>query len=359
MSNRIPPLFGNLLLGALVAFMAPASLSAQQATPVRVTLPVEMGLSEQLLLSGSLTAQQDASLSARAAGLVAQLNVDVGDQVTKGQALLELDTALARHELAQRQAAMHASEVARNEAQRQVSEAEQLAGQKLFPQTELELRRAALAQAEARYSQDQAALAQAREMLNRHTLTAPFDGVIAARFTDVGEYVSLGTPVLQLVAPTPLLLDVQVPQEYYPALRRLQQIEVRSDLQPSLEFTARLISAVPVSNAAARSFQARLEVQGAEELLPGTSASATMFFQQIDGGVTVVPPDALLRHPDGNFSLFTVNENTAFRHVVKVGRSNEQGVEILEGMPAGQPVVIRGNEMLQDGDAVRIIETAD
>lgn len=359
MNNRIPPLFGNLLLSAAVAVMAPATVSAQQSTPVQVTMPAEQGLSEELLLSGSLTARQDANLSARAAGLVATLNVDVGDRVEKGQSLLQLDDALARHDLAQRQAAVHASEVARNEAQRQVAEAEKLANQKLFPQTELEIRRATLAQAEARFSQDQAALAQARELLQRHTLTAPFDGVIAARFTDIGEYVSLGTPVLQLVAPTPLLLDVQVPQEYYPALTRLEQINVRSDLQPDSEFTAQLISAVPVSNAAARSFQARLEVEGASDLLPGTSASATLFFTQGNGGVKVVPPDALLRHPDGNFSLFTVNENTAFRHVVKVGRSNEQGVEILEGLPADQPVVIRGNEMLQDGDAVRILETAD
>lgn len=337
----------------------PALLSgvalAQEASPVRVAMPVERGLSEQLLLSGSLTARQDANLSSRTAGLVAELLVDVGDRVQEGQPLLRLDPALAQHELAQRLAALHAAGAARDEARRQVGEAEQLAKQKLFPQTELELRRAALAQAEAAFEQAEATYAQQGEVLARHTLTAPFHGVIAARSTDIGEYVALGTPVLQLVAPSPLLLDVQVPQEYYAALQRLRRIEVRPDLQPGRSFSATLISAVPVSSAAARSFQVRLQVDEDGDLLPGTSASATFYFEHLGDAVKVVPPDALLRHPDGNFSLFTVRDGMAYRHRVAVGRNNEQGVEILDGLPGGEPVVVRGNEILRDGQAVRII----
>lgn len=348
----------RMLLPALATAVAmavtPGLAPAQDASPVRVTMPVESGLSEQLQLSGSLTARQDASLSSRAAGLVSELLVDVGDRVKKGQPLLRLDPALTRHELAQRKATAHAEQVARDEAQRQVAEAEKLADQKLFPQTELDLRRAALAQAEATLEQAEASAALQEEVLARHTLTAPFDGVIAARSTDIGEYVSLGTPVLRLVAPAPLLLDMQMPQEYYPALPRLQRIEVRPDLAPGQSFSAELISAVPVSDATARSFLARLQIEGDGALLPGTSASATFFFEQGNGNVKVVPPDALLRHPDGNFSLFTVRDGTAFRHVVTVGRSNEQGVEILSGLPEGEPVVIRGNEILREGQAVQV-----
>ena len=344
----------NLRVLAVIALLFHAALPAQDASPVRVAVPIERGLSEQLLLTGSLTARQDASLSARAAGLVAEVLVDVGDQVKKDQALIRLDPALAKHELAQREATLLAAQVARDEAERQVREAERLAAEKLFPQTELELRRASLAQAEAALAQARASLSQQQETLARHTLVAPFDGVIARRMTDVGEYVSLGTPVLQLVALNHLYLDVQVPQEYFPALDRLRGISVRPDLQPDETFSANLLAAVPVSDASARSFQARLEVDDADQLLPGTSASVTMFFEQEGSTVPVVPPDALLRHPDGNYSLFTVRDGTAVRHVVRIGRSNEDGVEIIDGLPVGEPVVIRGNEILRDGQAVRV-----
>lgn len=341
---------------ALACSMVAMVLQAQEAAPVRVSLPEEKGLSQQLRLSGSLTAQQDAGLSSRAAGLVSALLVDAGSTVSKGQPLLQLDTALAQHELAQRKAALSAAQVLQSEQQRLVGEAEQLIQQQLFPPTELALRRAALAQAEAAVQQAQAAMQQQQEVLQRHTLTAPFAGVIARRYTDVGEWIALGTPVLQLVSLSPLLLDVQVPQEYFTALATLRRIEVQSDLLPGARLSANLLATVPVGDTGARSFLARLAIADSDvTLLPGTSASATLYFERDDATALVVPPDALLRHPDGNFSVFTVQDNIARRHNVTPGRSNEQGVEILSGLPKQQPVVVRGNEILRDGQPVRVL----
>ncbi|MDP2714524.1 efflux RND transporter periplasmic adaptor subunit [Rheinheimera sp.] len=344
------------IAAALLGTMVAMALQAQEPVPVRVAMPQEKGLSQQLLLSGSLTAQQDAGLSSRTAGLVAELLVDAGSTVTKGQPLLQLDTSLAQHELAQRKAALAAAQVLQSEQLRLVSEAEQLTKQQLFPQTELALRRAGLAQADAALQQAQAAAAQQQEVLARHTLTAPFAGVIAQRYTDVGEWIALGTPVLQLVSLSPLLLDVQVPQEYFAALPTLRRIAVQSDLLPGEKLSANLLATVPVGDAAARSFLARLAIQdNSVTLLPGTSARATLYFERDDASALVVPPDALLRHPDGNFSVFAVREGKAWRHNVTLGRSNEQGVEILSGLPKQQPVVVRGNEILRDGQPVRVL----
>lgn len=122
--------------------------------------------------------------------------VDAGSVVTQGQPLLKLDSALADHQLAQQRAAVNAADVLQAERLRLVTEAEQLTAQQLFPQTELALRRAALAEAQAMYQQAQASLQQQQEIVARHLLTAPFSGVIATRSTDVGEWVALGTPVL-------------------------------------------------------------------------------------------------------------------------------------------------------------------
>ncbi|WP_215398171.1 efflux RND transporter periplasmic adaptor subunit [Rheinheimera oceanensis] len=345
-----------LIATALLCNTLSVMVQAQESVPVRVAMPQEKGLSEQLVLSGSLTAQQNASLSSRTAGLVAELLVDAGSAVNKGQPLLKLDTALAQHELAQRQAALIAAQVLQTERKRLVTEAEKLTEQQLFPQTELSLRRAALAEAEAMLQQAKAGQQQQQEIVARHTLTAPFAGVIAQRTTDVGEWVALGTPVLQLVSLTPLLLDVQVPQEYFAAMSALRRIEVRADMLPGDKLSAKLLATVPVGSSSARSFLARLEVTDEQQaLLPGTSASATFYFERDDATVLVVPPDALLRHPDGNFSLFAIRDNKAYRHNVKLGRNSEQGVEILSGLPKGQAVVVRGNETLRDGQAVRIL----
>ncbi|WP_166839247.1 efflux RND transporter periplasmic adaptor subunit [Rheinheimera pleomorphica] len=344
------------IVASLLCMIIVNPLYAQQTVPVQVAMPQQKALAQQLVLSGSLTAQQDASLSSRSAGLVAELLVDSGSIVSKGQPLLKLDTALAQHQLAQQQAALNAARVRQAEAQRLLTEAEQLSAQQLFPRTELNLRRAALASADAQLQQAEAALAQQQEVVSRHTLTAPFAGVIAQRYTDIGEWLALGTPVLRLVSLTPLLLDVQVPQEYFTALTSVQRIEVRADLAPEQALQASLLATVPVGDGATRSFLARLQVMSAgQNLLPGSSASATLYFERGDSQVLVVPADALLRHPDGNFSVFSILDNTAQRHNVTLGRSSERGVEILSGLPAGQAVVVRGNETLRDGQQVHIV----
>ncbi|GHG61309.1 MexH family multidrug efflux RND transporter periplasmic adaptor subunit [Alishewanella longhuensis] len=348
----------TLCLSGMVSVILMASMfaSAQDRVPVSVVMPQERALSQQLQLSGSLTAKHNANLSSRTAGLVAELLVDAGAVVTQGQPLLKLDTALASHQLAQQSAALNAAKVLQAERQRLVVEAEQLTAQQLFPKTELALRQAALAEAEAIYQQAQANLQQQQEVVSRHTLTAPFSGVIATRSTDVGEWVALGAPVMQLVSLTPLLLDVQVPQEYYGALSSLRRIDVQADILPEQKLSARLLATVPVGDSSSRSFLARLEVTDEQQaLLPGTSASATFYFERAQTNVLVVPPDALLRHPDGNFSLFAIRDDKAYRHNVTIGRSTEQGVEILTGLPRQQAVVVRGNETLRDGQTVNIV----
>lgn len=340
-------------------FSVNAQQTESQRVPVQVAQPITEGLVEQLSVTGTLIARQDALLSSRTAGLVAGLQVDVGARVQQGDLLLELDTALAEHELAQRKAALQVTQVLQAERQRLVQEAETLTAQQLFPQTELALRRAAEAEAGAAVAQAQAALQQQQEVLQRHRLTAPFSGVIAERMTDTGEYLSLGTPVFRLVALAPLYLDVQLPQEYYPAMAHLTAIEVESDLYPSQTLSATLQAKVPVTAGNTRSFLARISLQDNQlQILPGTSAKAVLHFSRSEQQVLVIPADALLRHADGKFSVFSVVDGQAYRRLVKLGRNTPQGIEILSGLPAGEAVVVRGNENLRDAQPVRILQQA-
>ena len=351
---------GTAFFFILLTAQAQAQTQAKQAVPVSVAMPEQQKVGQQLTLTGTLTARQHARLSARTDGLVARVLVDAGDEVSAGQILLELDPALAKQQLQQLQAASRVTATELAETGRLVAEAEQLSDQQLFPPTELALRQANQARAEALHQQALAALAQQQEVLARHQLIAPFAGVIASRLTDAGEWVSLGTPVLELVALRPLYLDVQMPQEYFQTLTKLQQIKVQSDMQPEKELRADIIATVPVIDAEARSFLVRLQLQqpgqaGQLRLLPGTSASATFNMTSQGEGNVIVPADAILRHPDGSFSVFTVRDNIANRRLVKLGRRNGKGIEVTDGLVAGEPGVIRGNETLRDGQSVSIL----
>lgn len=364
--------FATTLIMPLVIIcgMLPMAAAAQETVPVTVIMPEQQNVGQQLTLTGTLTARQHARLSARTDGLVSRVLVDAGDNVSAGQVLLELDPALAKQQLQQLQAASLVTQAELAETGRLVTEAKQLTSQQLFPQTELALRQANMARAAALHQQAQAALAHQQEVLARHQLIAPFAGVIAAKLTDAGEWVNLASPVLELVALSPLYLDIQMPQEHFQTLTNLQQVKVRSDMLPDAELSADIVAAVPVIDASARSFLVRLALaqpaqnQTAQhsnaavekdlQLLPGTSASATFNMATRGESNVTVPADAILRHPDGSFSVFSVQDNIAYRRLVTLGRRIGEGIEVQAGLPVGEAVVIRGNETLRDGQQVSI-----
>lgn len=329
--------------------------AAYATTPVTVALPQLGSANELLPLSGSIKSARVARLSPRTDGLVAQVLVDAGAKVKAGQPLLKLDDTLAVHQLTQRQADMMAATTQLTEKQRLLTEAQTLSSQQLFPETERAMRQAALAEAKANLQNAEAALAYQKEVVARHQLIAPFAGVISSKQTETGEWVDVGTEIFTLVSQEQLWLDIQVPQEMFQQITTATQIEIAADMLPTKKFTGQVSALVPVSDHNARSFLMRLTIPDANsQLMPGTSATATFHLQREQHSL-VIPQDALVRHPDGQFSVFTVQNNIAQRHSVKIGRSSAIGIEILSTLPEGAPVVIRGNENLQDQQAVSVI----
>jgi multidrug efflux pump subunit AcrA (membrane-fusion protein) len=103
----------------------------------------------------------------------------------------------------------------------------------------------------------------------------------------------------------------------------------------------------------------RILIDGAADLvLPGTSATAVIGLPGSQKAL-VIPRDALLPYPDGSHSVFVVRDGaggtTAVERAVKLGRGGAQ-VEVLEGIEPGDRVVVRGNERLRNGQAVRITD---
>ena len=189
----------------------------------------------------------------------------------------------------------------------------------------------------------------------RHQLVAPFSGIIAKRMVNVGEWVSRGQSAFELVNNDKLWLDLYMPQEHFAAIDIETMVEVYLASRPNEAFTATVIAKVPVINITHRSFLLRLQLNNTGDLQVGLSASAAVSLKPTAKASVVIDRDALLRHPDGGFSVFTVLEGVAVRQSVQVGARMNSQVEVIEGLKAGQWVVTQGNELLQDGQAVKAI----
>ncbi len=355
-SMHLPTLM--LWLTGLSFFLLAIRPAFADTTPVTVVQPVVADLSKTLRLSGSLTAEKQALLSPRMDGLVKEVLVDAGYHVKQGDVLLRLDPAISQQHLAQAKAASREAEAGALEARRLVKEAERLRGENYISATELANRQANQALSEASLAAAKANENTRAEELRRHELPAPFSGVISAKMTEAGEWVNRGDQVLELVALDRVRLDVNAPQEEFASISEGSNVSVYPDALPGQKLPGKITALVPVSNAQARSFLVRIVLEDAStQLLPGTSATAEI---KLDGdhlaGLTV-PRDAVLRHPDGGRSVFTVNANNkATRKQVNVSEEGNQNVVITSGISQQDRIVVRGNEVLQEGDSVHFVD---
>lgn len=355
--------FAGRSVASLVAMMLLFANSPTWSQAQVVVAPAQASaVAQELRLSGTLTPERSARLSPRVDGLVDAVLVDAGDRVAAGDALLRLDATLADAVRRGSDAEVKRARASRDEAKRRADEARRLVPERHLPQTELDARLAALAEADAALAVALAGALEQAELVRRHGLNAPFAGVITVKLTEAGEWVSRGDAVLELVSLDAVRLDVQAPQEVFASLRDDTSVEIVPDARPDQVLPARVAARVPVGGGAgARTFLVRVVAQNTDALLfPGTSATARFRLAGSQATAVQVSRDALLRHPDGGYSVFVVEPGgdgmLARRRQVQLGRDSGESVEVLDGVRAGEQVVVRGNEALSDGDAVRIVE---
>tara|TARA_R110000850_G_scaffold123220_4_gene241204 strand:- start:304 stop:1401 length:1098 start_codon:yes stop_codon:yes gene_type:complete len=344
-------------LAGMLALLAFESAAARE--PVSLVTVESRELEERLPLTGTLTAKRAALLSTSVSGLVTALNVDLGDRMEQGDVLLELDSELNRLALEGARAAAAEAEATLADARRRLEEASTLAARQSIAATqvrglesEVEVARSSLAGARAEARRQSALLA-------RHSLKAPFDGVISQKQTEVGEWVTPGTSVLELVSLEDLRADLSVPQEYFPRVSKDDRLEVRLGGDSGPAYPATISAIVPVNDPSARTFLVRAQLESPPAMTPGMSVRATLFLQG-DEASLAVPRDALVRYPDGRVSVWLAEEGddglVAREQRIRIGDGLADLVTVKEGLSAGDRVVVRGNESLTDGRALRVSE---
>ena len=331
----------------------------QETAPVTVAQPELRRAVEQVDLTGSFTARRAAQLSPRLSGLVETIDIDAGDEVAAGDVIVRLDDRLAELQLAQAEAAVAQARASFDEAVRLRDEALRLSEDRFLPETEIQARKSGVQVARAALDVASAERDTAAERLERHSIVAPFDGVIARRLTEAGEWVETGTAVAELVAVDHLWLDVQAPQRLWPRLRQQTNVSVVMDALGGRTFNAEIAARVPVSNPNARTFLLRLVLPDADaDITPGMSARALLRLTG-DADALLVPRDALIRYPDGTITVFVIDDSDSPPRVrqreVTIGRVDGDRAVVESGLESDQAVVVRGNEVLNDGDAVRVV----
>ena len=344
---------------ALIILSAVTSIGAADRSPLVVVSTAQTDtVINQVPLSGTITSARLAKVSAEVSGQVEAVNVEVGDRVETGAVLIELDREIEQLTLTALQASTQLARTELADAGRRYQDVKRLREQRNISENELRLREAEVEVDTATLKQKQAEEQRQRARVERHTLRAPFSGVISERHTEAGEWIEPGSPVLTLVAVDDLRIEFRVPQEFYSRINTQSALSVTLDALPGRVFDGTIEAVVPVSDASSRTFLIHVKVDtGDARLMPGMSVHGKLNLTTGRQGV-VISRDAILRYPDGRVTVWVIEPDsepsTASEKRVTTGHSFDGLVTILEGIQAGDVIVVRGNESLQEGQQVRI-----
>ena len=334
----------------------------EKAIPVKIVKTIIAPVHEELPLTGSVTTRRLSRISPEVAGLVATLHVDEGDEVKQGDTLLELDKVLAGIDSAAARARVKEAEARLKEAVRQKDEAAELVAKKHIPATRHEATLAIVEMDTAVLERLKKELNRREEIVSRHVIKAPFDGVITQKMIEKGEWVSIDTPLLELAEINLLRVNVPVPQFYFNDLQLGTPVRLTFDAYPGRDFLAEVTMKVPMSNVSTRTFPVKIDLDNSERLLaPGMSARVIFQLNDASELSLLLPQDAVVRKPDGSESIWVIQPGrgslTARQVQVRTGRSYRENIEITAGeVQAGDRVVVRGNEILRPGQRVEIKE---
>jgi membrane fusion protein (multidrug efflux system) len=308
---------------------------------------------------GTLRAANGADLAMDVSGLVIGVNLKSGEDVKKGQPLLQLRDGDDVAQLQQLQANAQLSKVTLDRAR------QQLAAQAIS--------KANYDSAEADYKARRAAVAQQKVVVDKKQLRAPFAGRVGIITLSPGAYLSAGTAVVTLQQLDPLLVDFSVPQSELGRLKVGQRVNLTLDAYPGRTFTAKLSAISPKVDPNTRNVQVEASVPNHDNgLTPGMFAKVAVDVGSKQQQLTL-PQAAVVYNPYGD-TVYVVqpakgkNDNsngkdkgngntdapTVQQAFVTTGETRGDQVAILKGLKAGTEVVTSGQMKLKNGALIKV-----
>ncbi len=328
-------------------------------TPVTLAEVKREALLEQTVLTGTTIPWRRAELSVQVDGLVTELFVDEGASVKAGDPVLALDARLAELDVQTGQARLREAATRHQDAKRVRDELLELKRSQHASKTDIQSAIAQVEIAAAMLSGERAALASARELADRHRLTAPFAGMVIAKHVEVGEWLKRDQAAVELIALEKLRIRAVVPQRDYPRVADGARVLVRFDALPALHFEGRVLARIASGDDRSRTFPLLIDLPNPEGLLaPGMSARVEVELTGDRREALTVPRDAVITKSDGSRQVWRVvtEADVATANPVKVelGRAYGDWVEVVGAdLRAGDRIVMLGNERLRPGQPVQ------
>jgi membrane fusion protein (multidrug efflux system) len=303
---------------------------------------------------GSARAVNGASLSFQVSGIVSAIHFKSGDEVKKGDLLIELGAA---DDIAHLQSLKATTALAQLNYDRD----QQLIGKDAISQQTADTDLATL-------KSDQAQVSQQQALVDYKSLNAPFAGRLGIRQVDLGQYIAPGVPVVTLQQLNPIFVDFYLPQRSLDQVKVGPNVTATVDAYPGLTFKGEVMSVNPLVDTATRNVQVRAAVKKQDDKLrPGMFARVDIDVGPAQNYITL-PKTAVAYNSYGDIVYLVVNrpakdghepQQVAQQTFVNTGATRGDQIAILKGVKDGDTVVSAGQVKLHNGTPVTINNTVE
>jgi RND family efflux transporter MFP subunit len=370
-SPRKVRLYGTVAIGVLAAVVTTGIITrsngdaklrewtdAQAVPSVAVALPGTKPLNATLDLPGRLEAYSRAPIYARVSGYLKNWYVDIGRSVKAGQKLAEIDAPDLDQQLLQARADLTNAQAAAKLSAATLARRKTLLASNFVSQQEIDERSADLASKEAQVNSMQANVQRLEALASYKTVTAPFDGVVTERNTDVGALINGGTgsgAAMFVVSDVKKLrLYVNVPQSYLPGIRIGAKATVTVPEYVGRTFPATVEASAQSVDISSGTTRMQLAIENPNnELRPGAYANVKLALTR-DVQPLSIPASALIFNNSGlRVATVSPGDKVLFKNIT-IARDLGREIEIATGLSADDRIIITPLDGIADGDAVRI-----
>ncbi len=365
----------NWLWGGAALFMsfaAPALLIAgcshgasddeesepQVTAEVTLTKVSRTDIQQIVALNGNVIAlpNQDVKLSALVAGRISALNVAEGDRVHKGEVLAEIDSRTYADQLQQAEAALAQATANLQNAQQNLARNETLFQRGIVARKDLEDAHTQASVAAAAQTQAQAAEEAANIQMERTQIVSPLDGVVAKRYASVGEQVD-GTGaqlIVEVANINEVDLTANMPAAYLSKVHVGETIPISSDAFPGKIFAGRVTAISPSVDPSTNVGSIRIRIANSSSVLRLGMYLTAQVAVETHQNALIVPVEAIYHDESGQTQVYEVSGDTAKAADVKVGIESNGRAEILDGVKAGDTVILTGGYGLGDTAKIKV-----
>ncbi len=328
----------------------------ERATRVSTATPEAREIAYVLTALGGVESISSPTISAETNGRITELSADVGTRVESGQLLARIDDSLHQIQAAEARAEFQRIGIQVENQRSEVDRLKQLARSQSVSKDQLEDQQDQLRMLTAQQEVAQKRWEHAAHMSSMAQVKAPHAGSIAHRHVSLGDYVSAGQPLFDLVSTDRLRARLAFPERDASSIRAGLIVELSSPASPGNTALGRVTQVNPRIRASNRAVEILVEFENPGGWYPGSSVDATLELSRKSNALTVPRLAVVVR--DGRDVVFVAENSRASARPITLGWQETEWVEVTSGLRATDRVVIEGASLLAEGSLLATEGTA-